>query len=105
LGRELKHLREFAGFNGRDLAAGIRDSGLDMSQSKVSRIESGAVTVTRPEVQAWADVTELIHAVARIADPEDVELYRGLYDRLRERAARGPDAVALIQRIAAELRG
>jgi transcriptional regulator with XRE-family HTH domain len=275
LGRELKHLREFAGLNGRDLAARIRDSGLDMSQSKVSRIESGAATVTRPEVQAWADATdaardtrerlmelaeaaftelavwrnavragkrhlqdqvrareatahtirnfqptvvpgllqtpeyahwmipladlacvidhaasavarlkrqpalfdtdrqfefligecalhwnpapstdllvaqldrvaslaamdnvhigvlpidgqavaapwnnfaiyegdetvvmvELIHAGVRIADPEDVELYRGLYDRLRARAAKGPDAVALIQRIAAELRG
>jgi Domain of unknown function (DUF5753) len=50
-------------------------------------------------------MVELIHAVARIADPEDVELYRGLYDRLRERAAKGHDAVALIQRIAAELRG
>lgn len=275
LGRELKHLREFAGLNGRDLAARIRDSGLDMSQSKVSRIESGAATVTRPEVQAWAEATdaapdtrerllelaeaaftelaawrnavragkrhlqdqarareatahtvrnfqptvipgllqtpeyaywmipladiagvmdhaasaaarlerqlalfdtdrrfefligecalhwnpapstdllvaqldrvaslaamdnvyigvlpidgqavatpwsnfviyegeetfvmmELIHAGVRIADPEDVELYRCLYDRLRERAAKGPDAVALIQRVAAGLRG
>lgn len=275
LGQELKHLREFAGLSGRDLAARIRDSGLDMSQSKVSRIEIGTATVTRPEVQAWADYTdaapgtrerlielaeaaftelaawrntvradtrhvqdqvrareatahtvrnfqptvipgllqtpeyahwmipladiagvvdhaasaaarlerqpalfdtdcrfefligecalhwnpapamevlvaqldrvaslaamdsvrigvlpidgqavaaswsnfviyegdetfvmvELIHAGLRIADPEDVELYRGLYDRLRERAAKGPDAVAIIQRVAAELRG
>lgn len=40
---------------------------------------------------------ELIHAGVRIADPEDVELYRGLYDRLRERAAIGPDAVAPMQ--------
>lgn len=58
LGRELKHLREFAGLNGRDLAARIRDSGLEMSQSTVSRIESGAAAVTRPEVQAWADATD-----------------------------------------------
>lgn len=275
LGRELKHLREFAGLSGRDLAARIRDSGLDMSQSKVSRIESGTATVIRPEVQAWADATnaapgtrerlielaeaaftelaawrsavradtrhvqdqvrareatahtvrnfqptvipgllqtpeyahwmipladiagvvdhaasaaarlerqpalfdtdrrfefligecalhwnpapamevlvaqldrvaslaamdsvhigvlpidgqgvatpwsnfviyegdetfvmvELIHAGLRIADPEDVELYRGLYDRLWKRAAKGSDAVALIQRVVAELRG
>ncbi len=274
LGRELKHLREFAGLNGRDLAARIRDSGLEMSQSKVSRIESGAAAVTRPEVQSWADATdatpdtrerlielaeaaftdvtawrnavragtrhlqdhvrarettartvrnfqptvipgllqtpeyahwmipladiagvmdhtaaaaarlqrqpalfdtdcrfefligecalhwnparapdllvaqldrvaslaamdnvhigvlpiggqavaapwnnfviyegeetfvmvELIHAGVRIADPEDVELYRNLYDRLWERTAKGPDAVTLIQRLAAELR-
>lgn len=272
LGRELKHLREFAGLNGRDLAARIRDSGLDMSQSKVSRIESGTATVTRPEVQAWTDATkaapgtrerlmelaemaftelaawrnavrtgkrhiqdevrareatartvrsfqptvipgllqtpeyahwmiplvdiagvmdhaasaaarvqrqpalfdadrrfefligegalhwnpapatevlvaqldrvaslaamdnlhigvlpidgqavaapwsnfviyegdetfvmvELIHASLRIADPEDVKLYRGLYDRLRERAVKGPDAVSMIQRVAAD---
>ncbi len=58
LGRELKHLREFAGLNGRDLAARIRASGLEMSQSTVSRIESGAAAVTRPEVQAWADATD-----------------------------------------------
>ncbi len=32
-------------------------------------------------------MVEVIHAGLRIADPEDVELYRGLYDRLRERAA------------------
>ncbi len=274
LARELKRLREFAGLSGRDLATRIRDSGVEMSQSKVSRIESGAATVTRPEVQAWADamdaapgtrkrlmelaetaftevaawrnavragqghlqdrvrarettartvrnfqptvipgllqtpeyahwmipladiagvvdhaasaaarlerqpalfdtdrrfefligesalhwnpapatdllvaqldrvvslaatnnvhidvlpidgqavatpwsnfvvyegeetfvMVELIHASLKIADPEDVELYRSLYDRLRERAVRGPDAVVLIQRIAAELR-
>ncbi|MGQ0717782.1 MAG: hypothetical protein ACT4NP_10805 [Pseudonocardiales bacterium] len=46
-----------------------------------------------------------IHAGLRIADPEDVELYRGLYDRLRERAATGADAVALIRRVAADQRG
>lgn len=50
-------------------------------------------------------MVELVHAGLRIADPEDVELYRGLYDRLRERAATGTDAVALIQRVAAEQRG
>jgi transcriptional regulator with XRE-family HTH domain len=58
LGRELKHLREFAGLNGRDLAARIRDSGLEMSQSTVSHIESGTAAVTRPEIQAWADATD-----------------------------------------------
>lgn len=50
-------------------------------------------------------MVELIHAGVRIADPEDVELYCGLYDRLWERAVKGPDAVALIHRVAAELRG
>lgn len=49
-------------------------------------------------------VVELVHAGVRVTDPRDVELYRGLYTRLRERAARGPDAVVLIQRVAAEVR-
>lgn len=30
-------------------------------------------------------MVELVHAGVRIADPEDVELYRGLYDRLGHR--------------------
>lgn len=57
LGRDLQHLREFAGLSGRDLAVRLRDSGLDISQSTVSRIEAGQATATRPQVQAWADVT------------------------------------------------
>lgn len=53
LGRELRRLRELAGLSGRDLA-----SQLDISQSKVSRIESGRTMPTRPEVQRWAAATD-----------------------------------------------
>lgn len=49
-------------------------------------------------------VVELVHAGVRVTDPRDVELYQSLYARLWERAAKGPDAVALIQGVAAELR-
>lgn len=52
LGRELRHLREFAGLSGRALAERI-----GINQSKVSRIEGGEAPVTRPEVYAWADAT------------------------------------------------
>ncbi|MGH3823994.1 MAG: helix-turn-helix domain-containing protein [Pseudonocardiaceae bacterium] len=47
LGRELRHLREFAGLSGRVLAERI-----GINQSKVSRIESGETPGTRPKVYA-----------------------------------------------------
>jgi transcriptional regulator with XRE-family HTH domain len=49
LGGELRRHREQAGVSGRQLAERI-----GMSQSKVSRIESGAAIPTIPEVTAWA---------------------------------------------------
>jgi transcriptional regulator with XRE-family HTH domain len=47
---ELRRLRERAGISGRDLATRIH-----ISQSKVSRIESGTVALPVPTVAAWAD--------------------------------------------------
>lgn len=48
LAAELRRLRDLAGVSGRDLAQRI-----GISQSKVSRIESGAVVPSLPEVTAW----------------------------------------------------
>jgi transcriptional regulator with XRE-family HTH domain len=48
LASELRRLRDLAGVSGRDLAQRI-----GISQSKVSRIESGAVVPSLPEVTAW----------------------------------------------------
>jgi transcriptional regulator with XRE-family HTH domain len=49
LGAELRRLRDQAGISGRDLAQRI-----SISQSKVSRIESGAAIPSIPAVTAWA---------------------------------------------------
>jgi transcriptional regulator with XRE-family HTH domain len=48
LASELRRLRDLAGVSGRDLAQRI-----GISQSKVSRIESGAAVPSLPEVTAW----------------------------------------------------
>lgn len=48
LAAELRRLRDLAGVSGRDLAERV-----GISQSKVSRIESGAVVPSLPEVTAW----------------------------------------------------
>jgi transcriptional regulator with XRE-family HTH domain len=48
LAAELRKLRDIAGVSGRELAQRI-----GISQSKVSRIESGAVVPSLPEVTAW----------------------------------------------------
>jgi transcriptional regulator with XRE-family HTH domain len=49
LGTELRRLREKAGLSGRELAGLVH-----ISQSKVSRIESGIALPTAPEVTDWA---------------------------------------------------
>jgi transcriptional regulator with XRE-family HTH domain len=49
LSTELRRLREQAGLSGRQLAERI-----GISQSKISRIESGATMPTVPEVNTWA---------------------------------------------------
>lgn len=48
LGAELRRLRERAGLSGRQLAEQV-----GISQSKISRIESGATMPNAPEVNAW----------------------------------------------------
>lgn len=48
LAAELRRVRDLAGVSGRELAQRI-----GISQSKVSRIESGAVVPSLPEVTAW----------------------------------------------------
>src|SRR5882724_13217308 len=49
LATELRHLRDLAGLSGRELAQQI-----GISQSKVSRIESGRTVPSLPEVDHWA---------------------------------------------------
>ncbi|MEV0308961.1 helix-turn-helix domain-containing protein [Nonomuraea fuscirosea] len=53
LAGELRRLRDLAGISGRDLAHRI-----GISQSKVSRIESGSVVPSLPEVTAWSEAVE-----------------------------------------------
>lgn len=48
---------------------------------------------------------ELVHRPETVTDPRQVDLYRRLYAQMWQRAATGADAAALIQRVAAELRG
>ncbi|MGH3572555.1 MAG: helix-turn-helix domain-containing protein [Pseudonocardiaceae bacterium] len=48
---------------------------------------------------------ELVHRPETVTDPRQVDLYRRLYAQMWQRAATGADAAALIQRMAAELRG
>lgn len=59
LGAELRRLREQAGLSGRQLAEQI-----NISQSKVSRIESAATIPTIPEVNSWATVVGASVSVA-----------------------------------------
>jgi hypothetical protein len=47
---------------------------------------------------------ELVHRPETVTDSTQVDLYRRLYDQMWQRAASGPAGVALIQRVAAELR-
>lgn len=47
---------------------------------------------------------ELVHTYITVTNPVDVELYRDIYERLTTAAKVGPDAVALIERVATELR-
>jgi transcriptional regulator with XRE-family HTH domain len=60
LGAELRRARELAGLSGRQLAQRI-----GISQSKVSRAESGSALLSLPEVAAWASAAG---ASAEVAD-------------------------------------
>jgi transcriptional regulator with XRE-family HTH domain len=59
LGAELRRLREQAGLPGRQLAEQI-----GVSQSKISRIESGATLPTIPEVTGWTAAVSASEDVA-----------------------------------------
>lgn len=61
LAQELRRLRGQAGVSGRELARRI-----GISQSKVSRIESGAVLPTMPEVDAWAAALDVPEDTRRL---------------------------------------
>jgi transcriptional regulator with XRE-family HTH domain len=89
LGAELRRLREQAGLSGRQLADRI-----SVSQSKVSRIESGAALPSLPQVTGWAaaagasgSATSKVMALADAAytgvDPWDAAM--------RERSSLQPD--------------
>ncbi|RAY15927.1 XRE family transcriptional regulator [Actinomadura craniellae] len=53
LAAELRRLRDLSGMSGRELSRRI-----GISQSKVSRIESGATLPTLPEVTAWSEAVD-----------------------------------------------
>ncbi|MCM4081069.1 helix-turn-helix domain-containing protein [Paractinoplanes hotanensis] len=53
LADELRQARSISGLSGRQLAQRI-----DISQSKVSRVESGVTVPSLPEVRAWAEAVE-----------------------------------------------
>jgi transcriptional regulator with XRE-family HTH domain len=53
LAGELRRARAMSGLSGRDLAQRI-----EISQSKVSRLESGVAVPSLPEVRAWAEAVD-----------------------------------------------
>lgn len=61
LAAELRRARELAGLSGRQLAQRI-----GISQSKVSRAESGSALLSLPEVAAWASATGASTEVANL---------------------------------------
>jgi transcriptional regulator with XRE-family HTH domain len=91
LAAELRRLRDLAGVSGRDLAQRV-----GISQSKVSRIESGAVVPSLPEVTAWGKelgvsvetqgrLTALIEAAYNEVHPWGSALRRGnLQDSIQD---------------------
>jgi transcriptional regulator with XRE-family HTH domain len=96
LATELRRLRELAGLSGRELA-----QRLGLSQSKVSRIESGSALPSLPQVAAWAEAVsapaptrELLQALTEAAFTE-AHAWRTrltapahLQDEMRERESR-----------------
>ncbi|MPZ66105.1 MAG: helix-turn-helix domain-containing protein [Pseudonocardiaceae bacterium] len=50
-------------------------------------------------------VVETLTGEQRLDEPQEVAHYVRFFDQLRDTAATGPDSVALIQRVAAQLRG
>jgi transcriptional regulator with XRE-family HTH domain len=81
LGAELGRLRRLAGIGGRELASRV-----GISQSKVSRIETGAAVPTMPEVEAWAVAvgasTEARDSLLRLTEAAhgDVQAWREAFE-------------------------
>lgn len=72
---ELRRLRDLAGMSGRELAHRI-----GISQSKVSRIESGRTLPTAPEVTAWSTAvnasTEAVALLESLTEAAFTEVHR-----------------------------
>jgi transcriptional regulator with XRE-family HTH domain len=84
LGSELRRLREQAGLSGRELAGVI-----GISQSKVSRIETGATIPTVPEVASWATATSAADGTSEVLRMLTDAAYTEVHpwdDALREQA-------------------
>jgi transcriptional regulator with XRE-family HTH domain len=84
LGGELRRLREQAGLSGRELAGLV-----GISQSKVSRIESGTTIPTVPEVDSWATATRAAGSAAEVLRMMTDAAYTEVHpwdDAMRERA-------------------
>ena len=80
----------------------------------LASVEIGVVPFSTPmpvfpltgfELREDAVMIESIVAQQRLDAPDEVALYEQFFDQLRDVAVTGTDAVALIQRVAAELRG
>ncbi|MEV7008141.1 helix-turn-helix transcriptional regulator [Streptosporangium sp. NPDC051022] len=96
LAAELRRLRDLSGLSGRELAQRI-----GISQSKVSRIESGTALPSLPEVGAWAEAVaapaqtrELLQILTEAAFTEShvwrtrLAEHSHLQDDVRERESR-----------------
>lgn len=81
LSEEFRRLRELAGLSGREIAGLLR-----ISQSKVSRLESGGATPTLPETRAWADAVSATDDARR--------LLLDLTDAAHSRVMRWPSTVS-----------
>jgi len=103
LAAELRRLRDIAGVSGRDLAQRI-----GISQSKVSRIESGAVVPSLPEVTAWGKelgvsvetqgrLTALIEAAYSEVHPWGEALQRGNLQQGIQEHERAATRIAVFQ--------
>jgi transcriptional regulator with XRE-family HTH domain len=77
LAAELRRARELLGMSGRELAHRI-----GVSQSKVSRIESGAAIPSVPEVTRWAEAlgmsTERLTCLVALTESVFTEMHSGL---------------------------
>jgi transcriptional regulator with XRE-family HTH domain len=96
LAAELRRLRLNTGQSTHELAAAMRAAGHQISQSAVSKIETGQRSASIPTVRAWAQATSLTgeqaEALVRLAE-------RALTDMLSRRAIiSGEGGVAAHQR-------
>jgi transcriptional regulator with XRE-family HTH domain len=96
LAAELRRVRDLAGLSGRDLAQRI-----GISQSKVSRIESGTAIPSAPEVTAWAEAAaasaETRRLLATLTEAAFTEVH-AWHVALRDRPHLQDDILGLEQR-------